>query len=339
MEGSAPCLAGPSESMIFMQTLSWQGPLALAGEHGPVLAVLAASDGKVLLQAIVAALLAFFAGMGLAAWVLLRRTKVLAEENEVLEEKLDSLSLDLETTNHALAEAKVALASQSLLDPLTMLHNRRFLSVVIDNDVAKTLRVYRANGPELQPNQDLVFFMVDLDHFSRINEYYGHQVGDQVLQMGSKILRGSFRETDAIIRWGGEEFLILARNTSRAQAPALAERVRSLMSIQSLVLQSGEVVRWTCSVGFTAFPFQPKDLAWLTWDRVVELADACLDMAKQSGRNSWVGIQARQGLDRAQHGSRLPWEIKNLAEEGVLDVFSSRRDPYAKTIRVGVNLG
>jgi hypothetical protein len=75
------------------------------------------------------------------------------------------------------------------------------------------------------------------------------------------------------------------------------------------------------------------------WERVTELADACLSLAKNAGRNAWVGVLAREGLDRAAHGSRIPWEIRALLEEGVIEVLSSRTDPFGSQKRTGEVLG
>jgi len=231
---------------------------------------------------------------------------------------------------HALHEANIALENQSLTDPLTGLHNRRFLSLVVEKEAAQVLRTYRKPGSdETRNNEDMVFFMVDLDHFKQVNDHHGHGVGDRILQRTAQVLKHAARESDAVIRMGGEEFLVLARHCSRAEAPQMAERIRSLLA-QEVLHQGDEVIRWTASIGFAAFPFQPSDLEWITWERVIEIADACLFSAKKAGRNAWVGIQAREGLRRAEHGPRIPWEVGSLADEGVLEVVSSHRDPFGR---------
>lgn len=253
--------------------------------------------------------------------------------------KVETLSRELETSRRTLQEALTAIENENFTDPLTELYNRRYISAVIKADAAKAQRVYRDAGPALQANQDLVFLMVDLDHFSLINEFYGASVGDQVLVTVARVLRQIVRESDAVIRWGGEEFLVVARNTNRGEAPELAERIRSVMACQAIDTPKGEILRWTCSVGFAAFPFQTSDLSWMGWDRVVELTDACLDVAKKSGRNAWVGLLPKAGLERAKHGTRLPKEVSLLVDEGVLEVFSSREDPFGKTKKVGEILG
>jgi diguanylate cyclase (GGDEF)-like protein len=268
----------------------------------------------------------------------LRLRKVSALKQD-LEAQVRSLTRDLEHSSRTLHEALTAIENENFTDPLTELRNRRYISAIIKADVAKVQRVYRDSGTQILMNQDLVFLMVDLDHFSLINEYYGTSVGDQVLVAVANTLRRAVRESDAVIRWGGEEFLVVARNTSRKKAPEIAERIRAGVASQSVETPKGEPLRWTCSVGFAAYPFQASDVSWLGWDRVVELADTCLDVAKKSGRNAWVGIQPKMGLERAKHGPRIPRELGRLVDEGVLEVLSSREDPFGKTKKVGEILG
>ncbi|BDU71368.1 ligand-binding sensor domain-containing diguanylate cyclase [Mesoterricola silvestris] len=262
--------------------------------------------------------------LGAVTQVMNWRLRTLARQKERLAGLVDKATGDLLKANHALEKANLALKAQSLSDPLTGLHNRRFLSVVVDDDTAKVQRSYRDWTPgQALPNNDLLFLMVDLDHFKVVNDNFGHHVGDQVLEIVAQVLRKAARETDGVIRWGGEEFLVMARNSTRAEAPFLAERIRSLMAEQSLTLESGEVVRWTCSVGYAAYPFSLRDTTWMGWEKVVEIADACLYLAKRAGRNAWAGAEALEGLDRAAHGPRLPWELSELQREGVVDVVTS----------------
>jgi len=268
-------------------------------------------------------------GVAIHAWVLWRIRR-LAAVKERLEAEVFDRTQALRRANDALQEANRALENQSLTDPLTGLHNRRFLSLVAENEAAQVLRVYRESSTgECLPNRDLLFFMVDLDHFKQVNDHFGHGVGDRILQRTAQVLKHAARESDSVIRMGGEEFLILARNFSRAEAPQMAERLRILIS-QELLHQGDEVVRWTASIGYAAFPFQLSDLDWANWERVTEIADACLYAAKKSGRNAWVGVEAREGLRRAEHGPRIPWEMGALLDEGVLEALSNRKDPFGR---------
>ena len=279
-------------------------------------------------------------GGGLITLFLNRRLRTLGRQKRRLATLVDRRTEDLLKANRALEKANLALKAQSLSDPLTGLHNRRYLSVVVDDDVAAVLRSYRDSRQTLPlANQDLLFLMVDLDHFKSVNDTYGHPVGDQVLELVAAGLRKAARETDAVIRWGGEEFLIMARNASRVEGPLLAERIRSILADQELRLESGETLRWTCSVGFAAYPFQLEDAAWMGWERVVEIADAALYLAKKAGRDGWVGAKAKPRLQRKAHGPRLPWELLELKEEGVMELEASRAEAFKRPLRTGEIFG
>ena len=256
-----------------------------------------------------------------------------------LEEQLEALGAGLEKSERTLHEALAALENENFTDPLTELRNRRYITAVVKADIAKVQRVYRDEGPGPLANQDLVFFMVDLDHFSRFNDFYGQPMGDQVLCLVAQALRRAVRESDAVIRWGGEEFLVVARSTTRRESARIAERIRKSVAELSVDSPKGETLRWTCSVGFAPYPFQPSDFSWLGWERIVEITEACLEVAKRSGRNTWVGVQAGNGLERARHGPRFPRELGVLVDEGVLEVLSSREDPFGRTRKTGEILG
>src|SRR5690606_34565722 len=130
---------------------------------------------------------------------------------------------ELQDVSAALREKSRALEEASLTDPLTGLRNRRYFASHIEADVADSLARYDASGDPEQA--DLLFFMVDIDHFKQVNDNYGHGAGDAVLLQVAQRLSDCFRDTDHLVRWGGEEFLVVARNTERRHAAELAERV------------------------------------------------------------------------------------------------------------------
>ena len=103
--------------------------------------------------------------------------------------------------------------------------------------------------------------MVDLDHFKDVNDRHGHAAGDAVLVQMQERLREVFRESDYLVRWGGEEFLVLARATRRDEARVVAERIRRAVADREFLLPDGERLRKTCSIGFACFPFVPDAAA------------------------------------------------------------------------------
>lgn len=106
---------------------------------------------------------------------------------------------------------------------------------------------------------DLLFYFVDADHFKEVNDRFGHDVGDQVLVEITRRISTAIRHSDALIRWGGEEFLVVSRYTNRDEAAALAQRVLDAVGSEPFLLHSaGSSIRRTCSVGWAAFPWHPS---------------------------------------------------------------------------------
>jgi diguanylate cyclase (GGDEF)-like protein len=180
----------------------------------------------------------------------------------------------------------------SLSDPLTGLRNRRYLASRIDSDLAQSVRqrAARERAPRQAGRDDLVFVMLDMDHFKSVNDVHGHGAGDAVLKQLAAILKEEVRDADIIVRWGGEEFLVVARQTSCAEAHLLAERLRARVAAHAFDIGGGTVLRKTCSIGFASYPFARPGQIQPRWEDVVELADQCLYAAKSSGRDMWVGI-------------------------------------------------
>ncbi|HVX40011.1 MAG TPA: GGDEF domain-containing protein, partial [Gemmatimonadaceae bacterium] len=183
------------------------------------------------------------------------------------------------------------LESMSLTDPLTGVRNRRYLEQTIDLDVAASLRAYRdarATGGSPR-NADLVFLMIDLDTFKSINDGHGHQVGDRVLTAAAAALQRTCRDSDLLVRWGGDEFLVVERFADRAEAVIAGERFRAALEAADIVLPSGERLSITCSVGYASFPFMTADPDVLGWEQVVTLADLAAYSVKRDGRNGVSG--------------------------------------------------
>ncbi|MCU1245450.1 MAG: two-component system sensor histidine kinase/response regulator, hybrid (one-component system), partial [Acidobacteria bacterium] len=167
----------------------------------------------------------------------------------------------------------------------TGLRNRRFLEQTIGADLELAAR---GHG-------DLIVLMIDLDHFKSVNDTYGHAAGDAVLAELARLLPSIFRSSDAIIRWGGEEFLVVGRFVDRTRAGELAEKLRHAVASHRFQLPDGTVLHKTCSIGFAAWPFSPAHPHALDWERVVDLADGALYAAKHNGRNGWAGVVLAPG--------------------------------------------
>ena len=161
------------------------------------------------------------------------------------------------------------LRESTMRDPMTGLHNRRFLEESVDMLVGQAAR--RKSG--------LAVMMLDLDYFKAVNDAYGHDAGDAVLKALAEVLGRSVRATDIVIRYGGEEFLILLQETTGEAAIAVAENIRN--AVAALKVQtSGGLLQKTISIGVSSYP-DDSDNFW----QVVKFADVALYHAKETGRN------------------------------------------------------
>ena len=196
--------------------------------------------------------------------------------------KQHRLGIQLARANHVLEEA-------SLTDPLTGARNRRFFDASIEADVGQTLRAYADNHD--QRIRDLIFYVIDADGFKEVNDKYGHDAGDRVLVEMSRRISSAIRNSDILIRWGGEEFLVVSRYTDRAEAETLAARVLAAVGDTSFVLEEkGEAIRKTCSIGWAAFPWYQEDPAAINYEEVRSMADRALGEAKRAGKNRAIGV-------------------------------------------------
>jgi len=217
-------------------------------------------------------------------------------------------------THQQLAASHVQLQAQSERDPLTNLANRRHFQAVMAE--------LCADG-----GFEGALLLVDIDHFKHINDAHGHAAGDQVLVEVARRLNEAVRHEDLVVRWGGEEFLILAPRAANEQAEQMAARVLRILGQTPFVIGSGaeaaggphagtHALRVTASIGYGRFPLPPYG-AQVPWEQAVNLADMALYTAKNQGRNRAVGItsstagkpEALQAMeadfDKAWHDGRV----------------------------------
>jgi diguanylate cyclase (GGDEF)-like protein len=210
----------------------------------------------------------------------------LKDELENKEHSLRWHSLELQRKNLELQEI-------SFTDALTGIWNRRYLEEILTAEAQQVLRNYqRARGGDIRKldHRDLVFIMVDVDFFKEVNDEHGHPVGDRLLQLVAQRLSTVVRKSDVLVRWGGEEFLIMNRSTDPGGTPAFCERILEIMASEPFDLGNGTLVRKTCSVGWAPYPWSRSMFESICAEEVIALADTALYRAKALGRNQGVGI-------------------------------------------------
>jgi len=171
-----------------------------------------------------------------------------------------------------------ALRTQSIKDPLTGLYNRRYLTEMLDREIRRAVRA----------EQSLGILMLDLDHFKKFNDTYGHDAGDTILRETAAFLSKSIRIEDIVCRFGGEEFVVILPTADLNAAHARAERIRSKLRELTVLHQGQSLGMITVSVGVSALPEHGTSAKEL-----LEAADAALYRAKREGRDRVVNAEAR----------------------------------------------
>ena len=236
--------------------------------------------------------LAMIVQAGLFLWLAHKR-KIRREEeySARLEQEVDARTEQLIDRNQQLKTLNRALQESSLSDPLTGLRNRRFVfeEVSRDLDVVRRRLTDEHQGIDTSDAIDLVFMMIDLDDFKPINDTYGHAAGDQMLLQVRDALLKTCRRSDFVIRWGGDEFLVIAKQAQPMESEALAERIRTTIAETSFSVGEGQMARTTCSIGFAAFPLFRANIDESSLDQIICLADGLMYEAKKE-RNAWAGM-------------------------------------------------
>jgi diguanylate cyclase (GGDEF)-like protein len=194
--------------------------------------------------------------------------QALARENQRLVE-------DLQSRNNELNSANTKLMSMATTDPLTGACNRRYILARLDQQFQQTMRY----------GEPFALLIMDIDHFKRVNDTYGHQVGDDVLRHFVDVIRKLIRGTDLFGRYGGEEFLLILHGTDPEDAQRTADRLRSEVARTPCNSDQVEVpIPITVSMGLITVPCPKVE----TVEDVVKAADAALYRAKAGGRNCVV---------------------------------------------------
>jgi len=167
-------------------------------------------------------------------------------------------------------QLRETLREQAIRDPLTLLFNRRFLEESLERELQLAGR----------RKQSIAVLFLDLDHFKRFNDTFGHDAGDMVLQSLADLFRNFFRATDICCRYGGEEFAIILPESSSHNAAIRADALRSEVKSLRLQYKKQTVGQLTLSVGIAAFPEHGS-----TSVELLKIADQCLYESKSRGRD------------------------------------------------------
>ncbi|MDH5654506.1 MAG: GGDEF domain-containing protein [Spirochaetia bacterium] len=186
-----------------------------------------------------------------------RTENLLREYQQQLEAKVDERTKELENI--------------AFRDPLTHLLNRRKFSEILENQINRSERY----------TEPFALLICDIDYFKKINDRYGHQIGDEVLLKFSMYLINNLRNSDSCARWGGEEFIILLPQNNLKEAEITAEKLRKGLENLEII----DEINITISTGITSFSKSDNS------NQMVKRADDALYIAKESGRNKVVALE------------------------------------------------
>lgn len=237
-----------------------------------------------------------------------------ARQRAALEAQVQARTLELHAAN-----ARLEKVSQT--DPLTGLRNRRYLANQIPADIAYYDRERKRTGDY---EQVLVFALVDIDHFKRINDLHGHRAGDQALLQVGQVLASLARSSDYLARWGGEEFLLVFRPMPGRHLETIGARIRNAVATHAFDLGLEAPLHLTCSVGLSEYPLFRDAHHTLGWEQMVELADAALYWVKQHGRDGWAAFRPTAHTELSSLVRNLQQRSGNLLVSERLQLLTSK---------------
>ena len=201
----------------------------------------------------------------------------LAETFNQMAEKIEKSEEEIQAKQAELLEKNRLLEQLATTDPLTQVYNRRYILGRLPSELAHAVRY----------GEKLSTIMIDLDHFKKVNDTYGHSVGDQALLGVVEVINQTIRKADIMGRWGGEEFIVICPNTGREAAAALAERIRQRVEEAEFTTAEGIRIPLSISMGVAEFCLKFPEVFQDTEDMIIR-ADKALYKAKNSGRNKVV---------------------------------------------------
>ncbi len=230
-------------------------------------------------------------------------------------------------------ESLVALRTKelreiSLQDSLTGLRNRRFVTEIVKPETMifaeRKKYMLEHKGPRsVHPIDSYMgIFILDIDHFKVVNDTLGHDAGDRILKQFSNLLSLAIRKDDIVVRWGGEEFLIILKHTSYSFIEKFARNIKDVIEHTEFIVSEDprKTVNKTCSIGYVSFPFHKEAPDLISFEQAIMLADLGLFYSKKNGRNLAVGVLPTEKLPTQSNLVQILSSINYGIEKGFLRI-------------------
>ena len=212
---------------------------------------------------------------------LLTETRRMQSSNMALERTLEASRAEIATLQRDLDDVR----REALLDPLTKVHNRK----AFDDGLL------RAVAQAAESGKPLCLMLIDIDHFKRFNDTWGHQTGDQVLRLVAMTVKSNIKGRDIAARYGGEEFAAILPDTDLAGALHVADNIRRAIQAKELLKRSTNEKLGRVTASFGVAMLRPSDGP----STLIERADRCLYAAKRAGRNAVIGEETLEAEQTA----------------------------------------
>ncbi len=245
------------------------------------------------------------------------RLRNMQRQQRALEGMVADRTEQLRVANEHLRDYSARLETASMTDPLTGLWNRRFLSSQLPADLA---HFHRELSKMQMRDSVMVFAIVDIDLFKQINDRHGHDAGDDVLQQFARLLERLVRTGDYIVRWGGEEFLIVFRPMPTDEVTRVATRIVEGIADHGFMLDGGRILRLTASMGLAEYPPFRDSPSAMDWNQAVTLADKALLHVKQEGRDGWCRVRPAPWVEPAALSGHLDRGLRELLQDEEVSV-------------------
>jgi len=217
-----------------------------------------------------------------------------------MEERIKERTAQLDKANEKLREL-------SFHDPLTGLYNRRYTFQFISRRVSSFIHIKKRlleniERREISSTDNVIgIFLIDIDHFKDVNDTYGHSAGDSTLVLISNLLKDMIRSDDYLVRWGGEEFLIILFDTKREYLDVFSKEVLERVRETPFKISNSINIHKTCSLGCVDIPLDPSNPDLLNMEQMINLSDYALYYAKEHGRNCGVHLKYKETAKLDKH--------------------------------------
>lgn len=266
--------------------------------------------------------------LGIGYLIFKRRNRVLVVKKQQLDDLVEQRTKQLSEKNEELERALDKLHRASVTDQLTGAYNRRHFSASVSKKIQQDLEEYTQSAKiELSNDPLLAICLIDIDFFKFVNDTYGHDAGDKVLLQITQIIKNNLSSDDTVVRWGGEEFLVVMHLDQENTVEKKSEKIRFTVEQNAFQITRTKHIKCTCSIGIAKVPFLLQQPTMLSPEDTIKLADFALYQAKETGRNQCVLCQMPATLSSHISSEYLLDETLLALSKGDIEVF-----PVDKTI-------